>query len=898
MAETLEILVVAKDKASSTFKSIGNSMSSAFKVASIGAGVGLGAIGVGLAGIITLGMEGERVQAQLNNVIKSTGGVAGVTADEANALADSLSRVTKFSADTVIETESMLLTFTNIGGNVMPRATETVLDMATALGTDTQGAAVQLGKALNDPINGITALSRVGVTFTEEQKEQIKAMVEAGDVAGAQAVILDELGREFGNSARAAGDTFGGKLTILKNKLIDVFETIGMKMMPALSGLADVLIDNVLPKVEQFGAKYEKLFWYLGIIVKTFVETITSGDGIIPAFQWMFTTFEDGSSVLRSLFVFMGVGSEQADKLANSINGVVGPFLTFIDETVVPLVNEYLPDLKKGFMALAAVFAGAAIGGAILAIGSAIAALAVPLAIVASVSLISAAWRKDWGGIRSFLTPILKSLQVWFAKNIPKAMESLNRAWQAMGDVWEEDLKPALQDLQVWLSEQIPLAVEAMGEVWTNTLMPAFEDLQDFWNDTLEPMLIDLANWFAEQIPLAIEAYVDVWTNVLIPALQTLIVFWNDTLKPILGDIVAWFVENIPIALEALKTAWNEKLMPALQDLKDFWDTTLQPALSDIVTWFTTNIPIALEALKTAWDEKLMPALQDLKDFWDTTLQPVLSDIVDWLETNIPVAIDALKSFVDETLLPAFQSIVDFWNDTLKPALTWIVSFIAGLLVIAIAVAYKAITEVFLPAFNDVVDFWNDTLKPVFEAIIDHIEVKISEAIDVAQDAFENILKPAMETIVSYWTDNLKPVVDAISARLGMGLVIALSLGRAAIDAIKGAIEALMKPINDVIGGVEDMANGISGLGSAVPWEWLPGSPTPLEIGWRGIASSMRDIDSAASATGSGLGRSLGQLSALGQGGQTNYNLTINSNAQTENLRNDFNTMRVWGGLN
>jgi hypothetical protein len=74
------------------------------------------------------------------------------------------------------------------------------------LGTDLKGSAVQLGKALNDPIAGVGALSRVGVTFTETQKDMIKTMVEAGNVAGAQTLILDELGKEFGGSAKALAD--------------------------------------------------------------------------------------------------------------------------------------------------------------------------------------------------------------------------------------------------------------------------------------------------------------------------------------------------------------------------------------------------------------------------------------------------------------------------------------------------------------------------------------------------------------------------------------------------------------------------------------------------------------------------------------------------------------------
>jgi phage-related minor tail protein len=104
----------------------------------------------------------------------------------------------------------MLLTFTNIKDKVLDAATAVSVDMAQALGGDPKSQAIALGKALNDPIKGITALTRVGVTFTDEQKAQIQAMQEAGDMAGAQTVIINELNKEFGGSAKAAADATGG----------------------------------------------------------------------------------------------------------------------------------------------------------------------------------------------------------------------------------------------------------------------------------------------------------------------------------------------------------------------------------------------------------------------------------------------------------------------------------------------------------------------------------------------------------------------------------------------------------------------------------------------------------------------------------------------------------------
>lgn len=198
----------------------------------------------------------QEAAAQLNAVLTSTGGVAGVTAEGAQALATNLQSVTRFSDETVLSGENMLLTFTNIGakGGVFDQATVTTLDMATALGQDVTQSAMQLGKALNDPINGVTALQRVGVTFTDSQKAQIEAMVKSGDVMGAQTLILQELQREFGGSAVAAGKTFPGQLDIMTNKIDDANEKIGGALIPALSKVTEKLspiIDDVSAWIEK-----------------------------------------------------------------------------------------------------------------------------------------------------------------------------------------------------------------------------------------------------------------------------------------------------------------------------------------------------------------------------------------------------------------------------------------------------------------------------------------------------------------------------------------------------------------------------------------------------------------------------------------------------------------------
>lgn len=225
----------------------------AFKLAAGAAVAGFGAMTAIAVSSVNAFKESEEATAQLNAVLKSTNNIAGVTAKEVQTLSTKLQNVTKFSDETITSAQSLLLTFTKIGKDVFPDATKTVLDMSQALGQDTKSSAIQLGKALNDPIRGITALRKVGVSFTEQQEQQIKKMVESGKVMEAQKLILQELQTEFGGSAEAAGNTFGGKIEILKNKIGDLQETMGSAIITAITPFIERLsawADS--PEAQQF----------------------------------------------------------------------------------------------------------------------------------------------------------------------------------------------------------------------------------------------------------------------------------------------------------------------------------------------------------------------------------------------------------------------------------------------------------------------------------------------------------------------------------------------------------------------------------------------------------------------------------------------------------------------
>ena len=213
-----------------------------------------------------------KVSADLEAALTATGHAAGLTADEIRKIGEERAKVTLFDDDETNRASAMLLTFKNVKKGVFEEAIPAIQDLATKMAgdgpADMKGASIQLGKALNAPLTGITALTRVGVTFTEQQKEQIKQMVKAGDTAGAQRLILRELNSEFGGAAEAARKAGGGMAT-LSMRWGEMKETVGSFVSEGLSKLsqwfgrvldnAQPLVDMITELADEFASYYREI---------------------------------------------------------------------------------------------------------------------------------------------------------------------------------------------------------------------------------------------------------------------------------------------------------------------------------------------------------------------------------------------------------------------------------------------------------------------------------------------------------------------------------------------------------------------------------------------------------------------------------------------------------------
>jgi hypothetical protein len=283
MAVNVVLKSVFDDKgirdAQAEFAKVGKTIGAAMAVVGgVVAGAGIAFAKFGMDAV--KGAEDAAIaQRRLDQVAESMGlfgSQAAAVSRRLGEFAEANELVVGVDADVIKSTQAKLLTFKNLAetadtvGGSMDRATMAALDLAATGFGSAETNAVQLGKALQDPIKGLTALGRAGVTFTAQEKENIKVLVESGNVLEAQNQILSAIEKQVGGTAEATSSAFT-KIELATNQvkdaigeaLLPVFEDLTQELLnitpaladalaPAAAQLAAVFRDKVLPAVSDF----------------------------------------------------------------------------------------------------------------------------------------------------------------------------------------------------------------------------------------------------------------------------------------------------------------------------------------------------------------------------------------------------------------------------------------------------------------------------------------------------------------------------------------------------------------------------------------------------------------------------------------------------------------------
>jgi len=292
----------------------------------IKSGIALAAVGAGaiVAGAAVLDFAKASVQAaqdsvvsdaRLDQVAKTMGFVDGAYAGGTARLKDYASTL---SAQIGVEDESIkavqakLLTFKALGstmndtGGAMDRATAAAYDLASAGFGSAEGNATALGKALQDPIKGITALSRSGVTFTQTEKDKIKALAESNQMGKAQEMVLKAIETQTKGTA-AATATASDKMKVSFGELQ---EKVGTAFLPVLAKLADTMIPI-----------FDKLQGPLGKVAEALGGAL--------------------SKALDALAPVLPILADAFAKIAGTVGGILSTAITALLPLVTPLLELF-----------------------------------------------------------------------------------------------------------------------------------------------------------------------------------------------------------------------------------------------------------------------------------------------------------------------------------------------------------------------------------------------------------------------------------------------------------------------------------------------------------------------------------------------------------------------------
>jgi hypothetical protein len=171
--------------------------------------------------------ESQKVGNQTSAVLKSMGATAWTSSKQVGDLANSLSVKSGIDDEAIQSASNLLLTFGKVrneagkGNDIFNRATAAAVDLSAAGFGSMTSTSKQLGKALNDPVKGITALNKSGVTFTDKQKKTIKGLVAQNKTLDAQKIIMREVERQVKGSAAAQADPLD-KLTVAWKNMLEV----------------------------------------------------------------------------------------------------------------------------------------------------------------------------------------------------------------------------------------------------------------------------------------------------------------------------------------------------------------------------------------------------------------------------------------------------------------------------------------------------------------------------------------------------------------------------------------------------------------------------------------------------------------------------------------------------
>lgn len=485
--------------------------------------------------------EAAKVGKVTDAIIKSTGGAAKVTAGQIGDYAQALSNKIGVDDEAIQAGQNLMLTFKGVANQgaglnaIFDRATAAGADLAAAGFGSIEGNAKMLGKALNDPTKGLTALTRAGVTFTADQQKQIKAMQKSGDLLGAQKIILKEVESQVGGTAAASVDAADKAKVGWGNFL----ENLGTMAMPAVNGLLGFFTDTLLPGIQGVLTEVGAVAVAAFKVFQTDVMPILQGfwtmlqDNVFPILSTVFQFLKDNPETVKAFAVALGImvgvlglvaAAQWAWNLAMTANPI-GIIVVAIAALVAGIVWAW-NNVETFRTVVTTVFE--AVKGVVLG----------------AINIVHGILT---GLVNFFTVTIPNALKVFIDANV-RVFNQVKGAISGFVDGAKQILNRIVQFFVI----TIPQAVMRFHFNVRKTLGDFVNTVRAFWDDRVKPILDRLRAFFTETIPNSIRSFRDKVGDIFNSVRDKISYVWNERIRPIL-DTFRKFPSRIVEGFSAMR---------------------------------------------------------------------------------------------------------------------------------------------------------------------------------------------------------------------------------------------------------------------------------------------------------------------------------------------------------
>ena len=407
-------------RATKQFSGIGQTA----KKAALGAAtIGIAALGAGVkfAMMAEESAVADNRITQINKSMGLFGAQSGKVTDRLIKQASAQAALTGVDDDVIKGTQAKLLTFKDLAktadkaGGAFDRAQKAAIDMAAAGFGEAEGNAVQLGKALQDPIKGITALAKSGVTFTAKEKEKIKALTESGKLLDAQNMILKAVETQVGGTAQATAKSSD----IMKWALGEAGESIGGLLLPAFEKATSFVTKKIVPAIQAFVDKIKSGQDPISAISDTLRDAF--GPKIATAFNYAVGAIQGFWDVIKGVAGWVVANRAWIEPMVVGITAMVAVYKVY--NTIMGIARVVQAASTVAQLALNAAWAANPIGVIVLLIVGLVAAFmylwktndGFRKAVIAGWNAIKAGAIAIWGAIKTGISLAWNGIKKLFA---------------------------------------------------------------------------------------------------------------------------------------------------------------------------------------------------------------------------------------------------------------------------------------------------------------------------------------------------------------------------------------------------------------------------------------------------------------------------------------------------